>query len=101
MASATAGDYGGGGPPGPPAGYYGNYGGGYGNYHGPPSYNMHTDTVSTVPPPQKAPMEYPGQLKQIERQQNQFYNPHATPSTAGAYGGYNIPPNTIYNHQVR
>ena len=43
MASATAGDYGGGPPP--PAGYYGNYGGGYGNYHGPP-YNMHTDTVS-------------------------------------------------------
>eukprot|EP00116_Pleurobrachia_bachei_P015741 sb/3476003/ len=109
MASATAGDYGGGGPP-PPAGYYGNYGGGYGNYHGPP-YNMHTDTTTEsphklpyphqVPPPQKAPMEYPGQLKQIERQQNQFYNPHATPSTAGAYGGYNIPPNTIYNHQVR
>ena len=28
-----------------------------------------------VPPPQKAPMEYPGQLKQIERQHNHFYNP--------------------------
>ena len=29
-----------------------------------------------VPPPQKAPVDYPGQLKQIERQHNpSFYNP--------------------------
>ena len=40
-----------------------------------------------VPPPQKPPLDYPAQQKQIERQQNHFYNPSMPGGGPGGPGG--------------